>query len=292
MIELITNEIMDQGAPISWSDIAGLTFAKKSVQEIVVWPMLRPDIFTGLRGPPKGLLLFGPPGTGKTLIGKCIASQSGSTFFSISASSLTSKWVGEGEKMVRALFAVAKVNQPSVVFIDEIDSLLSSRSDNEHESSRRIKTEFLVQLDGAGPEGGERVLVVGATNRPQELDEAARRRLVKRLYIPLPEHDARIQIINNLLAKERHGVTDDEVVEIGKQTEGYSGADMANLCKEAALGPIRSLPFGQIQSVRPDEVRPINYTDLQDALRQVKASVSEKDLDLYLDWDKKFGAGK
>lgn len=292
MIELITNEIMDQGAPISWSDIAGLTFAKKSVQEIVVWPMLRPDIFTGLRGPPKGLLLFGPPGTGKTLIGKCIASQSGSTFFSISASSLTSKWVGEGEKMVRALFAVAKVNQPSVVFIDEIDSLLSSRSDNEHESSRRIKTEFLVQLDGAGPEGGERVLVVGATNRPQELDEAARRRLVKRLYIPLPEHEARIQIINNLLAKERHGVTDDEVVEIGKQTEGYSGADMANLCKEAALGPIRSLPFGQIQSVRPDEVRPINYTDLQDALRQVKASVSEKDLDLYLDWDKKFGAGK
>ena len=96
--------------------------------------------------------------------------------------------------------------------------------------------------------------MVGATNRPQELDEAARRRLVKRLYIPLPEHEARVQIINNLLAKERHGVTDDEVVEIGKQTEGYSGADMANLCKEAALGPIRSLPFGQIQSVRPDEV--------------------------------------
>ena len=119
-------------------------------------PLLRPDIFTGLRGPPKSLLLFGPPGTGKTLIGKCIAAQSGSTFFSISASSLTSKWVGEGEKMVRALFAVAKVNSPSVVFIDEIDSLLSSRSDGEHESSRRIKTEFLVQLDGAGPEGGER----------------------------------------------------------------------------------------------------------------------------------------
>lgn len=108
--------------------------------------MLRPDIFTGLRRPPKGILLFGPPGTGKTLIGKCIASQSNSTFFSISASSLTSKWVGDGEKMVRTLFAVAKVHQPSVVFLDEIDSLLSQRSDSEHECSRRIKTEFLVQL--------------------------------------------------------------------------------------------------------------------------------------------------
>ena len=122
------------------------------------------------------MLLFGPPGTGKTLIGKCIASQSGSTFFSISASSLTSKWIGEGEKMVRALFAVARVHQPSVVFIDEIDSLLSQRSESEHEASRRIKTEFLVQLDGATTEGEERILVVGATNRPQELDEAARRR--------------------------------------------------------------------------------------------------------------------
>merc|ERR1712165_473420 len=142
MVETIQNEILFNGKPTDWSDIAGLEFVKKTVKEIVVFPLLRPDIFTGLRSPPKGLLLFGPPGTGKTLIGKCIASRSGSTFFS--ASSLTSKWVGEGEKMVRALFAVAKVHQPSVVFIDEIDSLLTSRTDGEHESSRRIKTEFLV----------------------------------------------------------------------------------------------------------------------------------------------------
>jgi len=292
MVELIKNEIMDAGEPITWDDIAGLQFAKEMVKEIVVWPMLRPDIFTGLRGPPKGLLLFGPPGTGKTLIGKCIACQSGSTFFSISASSLTSKWVGEGEKMVRALFAVAKVHQPSVVFIDEIDSLLTSRSEGEHESSRKIKTEFLVQLDGASTGGEERVLVVGATNRPQELDEAARRRLVKRLYIPLPELEARRRIIINLLGREKHELSEEEVEEVSRLTEGYSGADMANLCKEAAMGPIRSLDFSQIASVRPDQVRAIRQEDLVAALRQVKASVGQQDLELYREWDRQYGAGK
>lgn len=194
MVELIRSEIMDSSAPICWDDIAGLEFAKTIIKEVVVWPLLRPDIFTGLRRPPKGILLFGPPGTGKTLIGKCIASQSGSTFFSISASSLTSKWIGDGEKMVRALFAVARCHQPAVIFIDEIDSLLSQRSETEHESSRRIKTEFLVQLDGAATEDEDRILVIGATNRPQELDEAARRRFVKRLYIPLPEKSVSIFI--------------------------------------------------------------------------------------------------
>lgn len=146
LIEMIRNEIMHRVDNITWDSIAGLEHAKNSIKEIVVWPMLRPDIFKGLRGPPKGLLLFGPPGTGKTMIGKCIASQAKATFFSISASSLTSKWVGEGEKMVRALFAVARCSQPAVIFIDEIDSLLTQRTDGEIEASRRIKTEFLVQF--------------------------------------------------------------------------------------------------------------------------------------------------
>ncbi|XP_064619122.1 fidgetin-like protein 1 [Lineus longissimus] len=292
MVELIMSEIMDHGPALTWDDIAGLEFAKATIKEIVVWPMLRPDIFTGLRGPPKGLLLFGPPGTGKTLIGKCIASQSKSTFFSISASSLTSKWVGEGEKMVRTLFGVARLHQPAVIFIDEIDSLLSQRSDGEHESSRRIKTEFLVQLDGATTEGDERLLVVGATNRPQEIDEAARRRFVKRLYIQLPEFAARRQIIYNLLSKQAYELTEEEVSQICTKTEGYSGADMANLCREAALGPIRSISFGDIEHITPDQVRPIVIKDLEDALGQVRASVSNKDLDLYIEWNSLYGSGR
>ncbi|XP_057369080.1 fidgetin-like protein 1 isoform X2 [Daphnia carinata] len=290
MIELIENEIMDNGSPVNWDDIAGLEFAKKTIQEIVVWPMLRPDIFTGLRGPPRGILLFGPPGTGKTLIGKCIASQSRSTFFSISASSLTSKWIGEGEKMVRALFAVARVNQPSVIFIDEIDSLLSQRSESEHESSRRIKTEFLVQLDGATTSQEDRLLVVGATNRPQELDEAARRRLVKRLYIPLPEFAARKQIIHLLMAEQRNVLDEDETDLICRQTDGYSCADMTNLCKEAAYGPIRSIALSDIEHISPDQVRPITKEDFDAALCQVRASVSSQDLELYEDWNKRYGS--
>lgn len=290
MIELIMNEIMDHGPQLSWDDIAGLEFAKKTIKEIVVWPMLRPDIFTGLRGPPKGLLLFGPPGTGKTLIGKCIASQSKSTFFSISASSLTSKWVGEGEKMVRAMFAVARCHQPAVVFIDEIDSLLSQRSDGEHEASRRIKTEFLIQLDGAATLSDERILVIGATNRPQEIDEAARRRFVKRLYIPLPEGEARKHIVLNLLSQQTYELSEAELDAIQLKSEGYSGSDMSYLCKEAALGPIRSMPFGDIENITADQVRPIMYEDFEAAFHQVRASVSDKDLDLYLEWDRMFGS--
>jgi SpoVK/Ycf46/Vps4 family AAA+-type ATPase len=291
MVELIRSEIMDNRTTVTWDDIAGLEFAKSTIQEVVVWPLLRPDIFTGLRRPPKGILLFGPPGTGKTLIGKCIASQSNSTFFSISASSLTSKWIGDGEKMVRALFAVARCHQPAVIFIDEIDSLLTQRSDTEHESSRRIKTEFLVQLDGAATGEDERILVIGATNRPQELDEAARRRLVKKLYIPLPEFEARRQIVERLMSNEKHCLTDPEVNEILLLTAGYSGADMKNLCQEASLGPIRSLSFINIQNICPDQVRPVTLDDFRSALTRVRASVSPGDLDSYVSWDKLYGSG-
>ncbi|KAJ1925822.1 putative 26S proteasome subunit yta6 [Tieghemiomyces parasiticus] len=289
MIEMITNEIMDRSPSVEWSDIAGLEHAKEAIKEVVVWPMLRPDLFTGLRGPPKGLLLFGPPGTGKTLIGKCIASQSGATFFTISSSSLTSKWVGEGEKMVRAMFAVARCNQPAVIFIDEIDSLLTQRTDGEVEASRRIKTEFLIQFDGCGTTAeADRILIVGATNRPQEIDEAARRRFRKRLYIPLPEDAGRKGIVTNLLKKQKNSLTEAEIDDLCRLTEGYSGSDMDGLCREAALGPIRNI--GDIRNISADDVRPMTFEDFRVALTQVRASVSDRDLQLYEDWNKEYGS--
>ncbi|PAV79699.1 hypothetical protein WR25_19082 [Diploscapter pachys] len=292
IIELIDSEIMSVTRQTGWSDVAGLEGAKKALREIVVLPFLRPEIFKGIRAPPKGVLLFGPPGTGKTMIGKCVASQCHATFFNISASSLTSKWVGEGEKLVRALFAVARIKLPSVIFIDEIDSLLSSRNESEHESSRRIKTEFLVQLDGVATNQDERLLVIGATNRPQELDEAARRRFAKRLYIGLPEYDARENIVKNLLTGMEHELADQDMKKIAELTMGYSGADMRQLCAEAAMGPIRDIDNNaelDIETVQADEIRKICLKDFVEGAEVVRPTVIEQELTAYKEWDKKFG---
>jgi len=147
-------------------------------------------LFVGKRTPWKGILLYGPPGTGKTHLAKACATEAEATFFSISSSSLVSKYMGESERLVRELFTMARENTPAIIFIDEIDSLCSSRSEGENDATRRIKTEFLVQMQGVGNKD-EGVLVLGATNVPWELDPAVRRRFEKRIYIPLPEAPAR-----------------------------------------------------------------------------------------------------
>jgi len=173
----ILEEMLDKSPGVQWDDIAGLAFAKQTLQEAVILPNLRPDLFTGLRSPPKGVLLFGPPGTGKTLLAKAVASESDFCFFSISSSSVTSKYLGEGEKLMKALFEMAREKQPSVLFFDEIDALMSARKDNEHEASRRLKTEFMTQVDGATTGAGDRLLIMAATNLPWDIDEAVLRYL-------------------------------------------------------------------------------------------------------------------
>ncbi|KAJ7974798.1 Katanin p60 atpase-containing subunit a1 [Quillaja saponaria] len=293
LIEHVSNEIMDRDPNVRWNDIAGLEHAKKCVTEMVIWPLLRPDIFQGCRSPGRGLLLFGPPGTGKTMIGKAIAGEAKATFFYISASSLTSKWIGEGEKLVRALFGVASCRQPAVIFVDEIDSLLSQRkSDGEHESSRRLKTQFLIEMEGFDS-GSEQILLIGATNRPQELDEAARRRLTKRLYIPLPSPEARAWIVRNLLDKDGlFKLSKEEIDTICNLTQGYSGSDMKNLVKDASMGPLReALRRGiEITKLRKEDMRPVILQDFEDALQEVRPSVSSNELGSYDEWNKQFGS--
>lgn len=231
----IFNEIVVHGDEVHWSDVAGLEVAKKALKEAVVYPFLRPDLFMGLREPARGMLLFGPPGTGKTMLARAVATESKSTFFAISASSLTSKWLGESEKLVRALFSLAKALAPSIIFVDEIDSLLSSRGgSSEHESTRRIKTEFLIQWSdlqraAAGKQqsakeqaegDASRVLVLAATNTPWAIDEAARRRFVRRQYIPLPEAPVRGEQIRTLLGHQKHKMSKQDIQVLVELTDG------------------------------------------------------------------------
>lgn len=293
LVERIEADIIEKGKPVRFDDIAGLEFVKQTVIELICWPISQPSLFQGLRTLPRGILLFGPPGTGKTLVGKAIATQAGATFFSISASSLMSKWIGEGEKTVRTLFAVAVERQPSVVFIDEIDSLLCQRSSDENEATRRMKTEFMVQLDGANTNQDARVVVIGATNRPEELDEAVRRRFVKRLYVPLPEDISRRQLFENLLCKVEHVLTSPDLDTLTLETNGFSGADIQALCQEAAMGPLREVARhyrGNLGQIVPQDLPPVTMDHFRAAMGVVLASVSPNDLKRYRDWNAQFGS--
>eukprot|EP00249_Psilotum_nudum_P012684 c23918_g1_i2 orf=1-1029(-) len=274
---IIENEIVDKSPDIRWDSIAGLEKAKQALMEMVILPIRRRDLFIGLRKPARGLLLFGPPGNGKTMLGKAMASEALATFFNISASSLTSKWVGEGEKLMRALFAIARARQPSVIFIDEIDSIMSARSANEHEASRRLKSEFLVQFDGIISTEDDRVVVMGATNRPQELDDAVRRRLVKRIYIPLPNLDTRKGVLKNLLKGRAFSLPGMDIERVAIDSEGYSGSDLHALCQEAAMMPIRELG-SRVNTVSAEQVRPLTYTDFKQAMGVIRPSVSRDQL--------------
>ncbi|XP_018049959.1 PREDICTED: spastin isoform X2 [Atta colombica] len=289
LAQVILDEILEGGASVQWEDIAGQETAKQALQEMVILPSLRPELFTGLRTPARGLLLFGPPGNGKTLLARAVATQCNATFFSISAASLTSKYVGEGEKLVRALFAIAREFQPSVIFIDEVDSLLSERKDNEHEASRRLKTEFLVEFDGLPCNPEERVLVMAATNRPQELDEAALRRFTKRVYVTLPDSQTRIVLLRRLLAKHNDPLTLEELNEMAVLTEGYSGSDLTGLAKDAALGPIRELNPDQVKELDLNSVRNITMQDFRDSLKRIRRSVSPASLAAYEKWNFEYG---
>lgn len=190
-------------------------------------PIRFPELFTGNRKPWKGILLYGPPGTGKSYLAKAVATECGaSCFLSVSSSDLVSKFQGESERLVKNLFELARAKAPSIVFIDEIDSLCSARGDGENESGRRIKTEFLVQMQGVGKDNNS-VLVLGATNTPWELDPAIRRRFEKRVYISLPEAPARAHMFRVHIGDTPNNLTDEDFAYLGQKSEGFSGSDIS-----------------------------------------------------------------
>ncbi|KAF7492703.1 Vacuolar protein sorting-associated protein 4B [Sarcoptes scabiei] len=226
---------------VRWDDVAGLKMAKEALKEAVILPIRFPNLFTGKRKPWKGILLFGPPGTGKSFLAKAVATEaSNSTFISVSSSNLVSKWLGESEKLVKNLFELARENRPSIIFIDEIDSLCSSRSDNESESARRIKTEFLIQMQGVGNDM-ENILVLGATNIPWVLDSAIRRRFEKRIYIPLPDEEARYVMLKMNIGDTPNNLTEQDLRTLADRTERFSGADISVFVRDALMQPVRKV---------------------------------------------------
>eukprot|EP00940_MAST-03C_sp_MAST-3C-sp2_P001530 g1530.t1 len=311
LAEMIEREIVDFDAKVQWDDIAELKEAKRLLEEAVVLPMYMPDYFKGIRRPWRGVLLFGPPGTGKTLLAKAVATECRTTFFNVKASTLTSKWRGESEKLVRLLFDMARFHAPSTIFFDEIDAVASARgASNEHEASRRVKSELLVQMDGvsakAGDESSKTVIVLAATNLPWSLDEALRRRLEKRIHIPLPNSIARKRLFE--ICMRSVDLADDvDLEDLSKRTSGYSGADLANVCRDASMMAMRralSLARDRGAQGGKDMIKllreqnslkeklhaPVSHADFLETLENVKSSVGDRDLSRFAKWMEEFGS--
>lgn len=298
LVDLLERDIVQKNPNIHWDDIADLHEAKRLLEEAVVLPMWMPDFFKGIRRPWKGVLMVGPPGTGKTMLAKAVATECGTTFFNVSSSTLTSKYRGESEKLVRLLFEMARFYAPSTIFIDEIDSLCSRRgSESEHEASRRVKSELLVQMDGISSNSEDPskvVMVLAATNFPWDIDEALRRRLEKRIYIPLPNREGREALLKINLREVKVDLSVD-LADIAKKLEGYSGADITNVCRDASMMSMRK----KIAGLKPDQIRqlpkeeldlPVSAADFDEAVERCNKSVSQEDLEKYEKWMSEFGS--
>ncbi|KAJ3699890.1 hypothetical protein LUZ61_003595 [Rhynchospora tenuis] len=307
--KLLAEVIPSSEIGVSFDDIGALEKVKETLKELVMLPLQRPELFRKgqLMKPCKGILLFGPPGTGKTMLAKAVATEAGANFINISMSSITSKWFGEGEKYVKALFSLASKISPSVIFIDEVDGFLGRRENpSEHEAMRKMKNEFMVNWDGLRTKDKERVLVLAATNRPFDLDEAVIRRLPRRLMVNLPEAPNREKILRVILANEE--LADDVDFEaLANMTDGYSGSDLKNLCVTAAHRPIRELleKEKKEQSIAEAENRPVpplhgsgdlrslSMADFKFAHEQVSASVSSDSTNMneLVQWNDLYGEG-
>ncbi|XP_020578958.1 uncharacterized protein LOC110023738 [Phalaenopsis equestris] len=306
---LLSDVIAPSDIGVTFDDIGALDNVKATLKELVMLPLQRPELFCKgqLTKPCKGILLFGPPGTGKTMLAKAVATEAGANFINISMSSIASKWFGEGEKYVKAVFSLASKIAPSVVFVDEVDSMLGRRENpGEHEAMRKMKNEFMVNWDGLRTKDKERVLVLAATNRPFDLDEAVIRRLPRRLMVNLPDAANREKILRVILAKESLAA-DVDLEALANMTDGYSGSDLKNLCVTAAHCPIREilekekkeqiLAIAESRPLPPlyssQDIRPLNMDDLRYAHEQVCASVSYESTNMneLVQWNELYGEG-
>ncbi|KAM2422520.1 hypothetical protein ACFX1W_020374 [Malus domestica] len=283
---------------VRFDDVGALEDVKRALNELVILPMRRPELFShgNLLRPCKGILLFGPPGTGKTLLAKALATEAGANFISITGSTLTSKWFGDAEKLTKALFSFASKLAPVIIFVDEVDSLLGARGGSfEHEATRRMRNEFMAAWDGLRSKDSQRILILGATNRPFDLDDAVIRRLPRRIYVDLPDVENRKKILSIFLAQENlaPGFQFDKLSEA---TEGYSGSDLKNLCIAAAYRPVQELLEEEKKDIKSDAatvLRPLNLDDFIQSKAKVGPSISydASSMNELRKWNEQYGEG-
>lgn len=298
LVDSLERDMMDSSPGVHWDEIAGLHDAKRVLQEATVLPLIMPDFFKGIRRPVKGVLLFGPPGTGKTMLAKAVATEAKVTFFSVSSATLASKYRGESERLVRCLFDLARAYSPSIIFIDEIDALCTTRgAPGEHEASRRVKSEILMQIDGCASRDDEprqHVMVLAATNFPWDIDDALRRRLEKRIYIALPGLEERCELLK-INFKDVDVAPDVDFDKLAVRMEGYSGDDIMNVCRDAAFNGMRRQTAGrtleEMRKLQTSQLQvPVLMEDFYQALDKISPSVSKADIKKYQGWLKEFGS--
>ncbi len=284
--EMIADTIITERPNVKMSEVADLVEAKQAISEAILAPLRYPALFRGkARQPWRAILFYGPAGCGKTLIAKAVASEFNATFFNVSAGNIVSKWLGESEKLVMKLFELARRNQPAVIFIDELDSVGISRSGDEVGGERRLKTQLLTEIQGLSTSQSDKVTVIGATNVPWELDVALKSRFEKRIYIPLPDHEARREIFEIHMEDIEVG-PDVDYLELADLTEGYSGRDISIVCREAAMEPIRELQQhdrGETDETLLD-IRPVEREDFLHAIEMIKPATPPEMIRRYVEW--------
>ena len=286
-----TELVVTEKPEVSWGEVVGLDLAKKAVKEAIVYPVQRPDLFP--LGWPRGILFFGPPGCGKTLLAAAVATEIDANFYSIDAASIMSKWLGEAEQNVSKPFGSARRSsnegKPAIVFVDELDSLMGAHS-NEVGGEIRVRNQFLKEMDGIVDKGKKlHVYVIGATNKPWDLDWAFIRRFQKRILVPLPDHHTRLMMLK-LYTGNLAIHSDVDLHELARLSEGFSGSDIRDVCQAAQLKLIGEFFESGKAMDKAAKPRSISMTDFRKILEERKPSVSLDMLSLYNRWFEAFKA--